>query len=39
MEEEGPRAFWRVLDDESDNDEEDFHGFTVEEVKEGLMLI
>jgi len=39
MEEKGPMATWRVLVGENDNNEEDFHGFTVEEVKKGLMLI
>ena len=31
MEEEGPMAIWKALVDKSDNDEEDFHGFTEEE--------
>ena len=39
MEEEGPMAIWKALVSESDNNEEDFHGFTVEEVKKGLTLI
>ena len=39
MEEEGPMAIWRALVGESDNDKEDFQGFTVEEVKKGRMLI
>ena len=30
---------WRALVGESNDDEEDFHGFTVEEAKKGLMLI
>ena len=30
-------AIWKALVCESDD--EDFHGFTVEEVKKGLMLI
>ena len=37
MEEEGPMAIWKALVCETDD--EDFHGFTVEEVKKGLMLI
>ena len=28
-------AIWRALVGESDDDEEDFHGFTLEEVKKG----
>ena len=39
MEEEGPMAIWRVLVGKSDNNEEDFHGFIVEEVKKSSMLI
>jgi len=39
MEEDGPTAIWRALVGESDNDEEDFQGFIMEEVKKSLMLI
>ena len=39
MEEKGPMAIWRALVGKSDNDEEDFQGFIVEEVKKSLMLI
>ena len=35
MEDEDPMAIWRVLAGESDDDEEDFHGFTLEEVTKG----
>jgi len=32
-------AIWGVLVGNNDNDEEDFHELTMEEVKKGLMLI
>ena len=32
LDQDGPNAIWRMLVGKSDNDEEDFHGFTVEEV-------
>ena len=35
MEEEDPMAIWRALVGESDEDEEDFYGFTMEEMTKG----
>ena len=35
MEDEDPMAIWKVLVGKSDDDEEDFHGFTLEEMTKG----
>ena len=35
MEDEDPMVIWRALVGESDDDEEDFHGFTLEEMTKG----